>query len=133
MTQEFLTEMLAWYSGEYRGAYVPGDDLEVLIPRAYDIVNNAISLSGYSADAVPSYVSEPVKNAICAETEYLYGHGGMDGLAGSESAGSMSLGSFSYSNGKGEAMTADRLSCPCWQARAFLAPTGLLRKVVSAI
>ncbi len=133
MTQEFLTEMSTWYKGEYRGTYVPDDDLTELLPRAYDIVNNAICMSGIIAEDAPMYVRESVKNAICAETEYLYGHGGMDGLAGGETAGSMSLGSFSYSDSKGASMTADKLSCICTQARSFLAPTGLLRKGVCAI
>lgn len=133
MTTEYLSELKTWYSGEYRGSYVPAEELETLLPRAYDIVNNAIYLSGYIAEEVPAYVMEAIKNAICAETDYLYGHGGIEGLSSGESAGSMSLGAFSYSDGKAESMTADRLSVVCAQARSFLLPTGLLRKGVFAV
>lgn len=133
MTTEYLSELKTWYSSGYRGSYVSENDLDKLLPRAYDIVNNAVYLSGYTAEAVPEFISEAVKNAICAETDYLYGHGGIEGLSSGESAGSMSLGAFSYSDGKAESMTADRLSIICAQARSFLLPTGLLRKGVFAV
>ncbi len=133
MTDAYLTEITEWYSGGYRGTYTPSSELAEIIPRAYDIVNNSIFMSGYEADSVPEYMSGAVKNAICAQVDFIYGHGGVAGLSSGESAGSMSLGSFSYSDGKAESMTADRLSVICAQARSFLLPVGLLRKGVGTV
>lgn len=132
MTTEFYDEMFNYYDREWHGSYVPPSGLAELLHRAGDIVNNAIVMSGYTVETVPEYMQDEVRRAICAETEYLYGHGGTEALSGGEGAGSMSLGAFSYS-GSSDALSADRLSCLCAQARAFLAHTGLLRKGVCAI
>ena len=47
MTDAYLTEITEWYSGGYRGTYTPSSELAEIIPRAYDIVNNSIFMSGY--------------------------------------------------------------------------------------
>ena len=127
-----INEMTNYYDTEYRGMYMQPADLAALLPYAYNIVNNAIALSGYTVDTVPEHLTGAVNHAICAEAEYLYGHGGLDALAGGESGGSMSLGAFSYS-GASKSQSANELSTICFSARSYLQLTGLLCKGVAAI
>ena len=133
MTDEMLREMKQYYTDEYRGHYVPDDDVTEIMPRAYDIVNNSIYLSGYTVDNVPEYMREAARSAVCAQLEFIYGHGGLDGLSSGETADGMSLGAFSYSGGKSSSLSADKISSLCYGARSYLAPVGLLYKGVAAI
>ena len=92
-------------------------ELKILLSRAADVVNNAIYLSGWTVESVPCRLEDRVYKAVCAQADYIDSCGGVDCMNES-GGGSMSLGSFSYSD-KGSASggsSEDRACQLCSQA-----------------
>lgn len=107
-------------------------ELETLLSRAADVVNNAIYLSGEEVESVPDELQDRVFKAICAQADYIDSVGGIDCMNES-GGGSVSLGSFSYSDrGSASSSSSEDRACQlCSQAETYLLPTGLLYKGVS--
>ena len=125
VTAEFYRDK--WHGGF--GGYVGSDEeLNVLLSRASDIVNNAVFLSGFTVDTVPSQLDEQVKKAVCAQADYIDSSGGVEAM-GESVATSVSLGGFSYSGSDGGASACTL----CRQAESYLLPTGLLCRGVSVV
>lgn len=117
-----------YYLNEWGGTFEGTErELEMLLSRASDVIDNAIYLSGKSvADSSDSRVLK----AICAQADYIIFCGGLECM--NESGGSVTLGKFSYSECGGGSSSVSACSL-CEQAEAYLLPTGLLYKGVSVL
>lgn len=115
-----------YYMDIFHGEPVDEADFPSLCARAGEIVEEMTlyRLTEITFAAMPEEVQERVRNAVCAQIEYLDANGGSDMDNGSDlqSAG---LGKFSYtkaSNSGGS--TEQSLYAP--RALRYLLPTGLL-------
>ncbi len=120
----YLTK--TYYRDSFKGEPVDDTDFPGLLIRAVEIVEEMtmyrVSESGLPA--FPEDTQNRIKNAICAQIEYLDANGGsdMDTGADLQSAG---LGKFSYTKASGgEGNTRQSIYAP--RAVRILAPTGLL-------
>lgn len=126
-------ELTDFYRTVWRGGFDGEDsELETLLSRAADVVNNAIYLSGEEVESVSEGYKTKVFKAICAQADYIDSCGGVESM--NESAGgSVTLGKFSYSSGTGGTSgSADNMGCSlCRQAEGYLMSAGLLYKGVN--
>ncbi len=120
----YLTK--TYYRDSFKGEPVDDTDFPGLLIRAVEIVEEMtmyrVSESGLPA--FPEDTQNRIKNAICAQIEYLDANGGsdMDTGADLQSAG---LGKFSYTKAAGgDGNTRQSIYAP--RAVRILAPTGLL-------
>ncbi len=117
-----------YYSNEFMGEPVSEADFSPLLKRAEEIVEEmtVYRLNPTSFLAMPSWIQTKVKDAICAEVEYLDANGGADMDNGSDlqSAG---LGKFSYTRAAGASGSVQQ-SVYAPRAQRILAPTGLLSR-----
>ena len=117
-----------YYSEEFKGESVPESDFLPLLRRAEEIVEEmtVYRLDPISYPALPFWIQASVKDAICAEVEYLDANGGadMDNDSDLQSAG---LGKFSYTRAAGSTGSV-RQSVYSPRAQRILAPTGLLSR-----
>lgn len=119
--------MIDFYISVWLGAFDGTDEeLELLLSRSCDIVNNAIAFSGYTVETVPEIHKDRVYRAICSHADYIDSIGGVECLS-ENGYSSASLGKFSYSTDSSGNTSAFNL-CPL--AREYLAPTGLLYRGV---
>ena len=87
-----------YYTDIYKGAEVD-DDLDVLLGRASDIVRQHTLCRIDDIEALPGFMQENIKNAVCAEAEYISSCGGLESL-NSDSVTSFSIGKFSMTSGE---------------------------------
>lgn len=87
----------SYYRNVYKGAEVY-DDLGVLLDRASDIVRQHTLYRLDDISALPSFMQENVKKAVCSQAEFIDQNGGLDSLC-SGTAASFSIGKFSMSGG----------------------------------
>lgn len=87
----------SYYRDVYKGAEV-SDDLGVLLDRASDIVRQHTLYRLDDIAALPSFMQENVKKAVCAQAEFIDANGGLDMLTAGGAA-SFSIGKFSVSGG----------------------------------
>lgn len=129
-------ELTDFYRTVWRGGFDGGDnELETLLSRAADVVNNAIYLSGEEVETISEGYKTKVFKAVCAQADYIDGCGGAEAMNESI-GGSVSLGKFSYSSGTGGAGGASgcNMSCKlCGQAEGYLMAAGLLYKGVNVL
>lgn len=119
-----------YYKTAWGGAW--SNDTPALLERSRLLVDNAVFMSGVNISTAPESVRNAFYSAVCAQTDYIMAAGGIDAL--SETGGaSFSLGKFSYSESAGVSSGSAAYTKLCPQARAFLAPTGLLYKGVDVI
>ncbi len=117
-----------YYTETFRGADA-GDDLEKLIQRASDVIDQVTGykLVGQDVEELPQFIRAQVKKAVAAQVEFYVARGGYEEVdAGAEGFQSVSIGSFRYDTGRStgqENRNADRVSPAALQ---YLAPTGLL-------
>lgn len=123
-------ELINFYRTEWRGSFEGGDnELETLLNRAADVVNNAVYLSGYEVEGIPEALKDKVYKAVCAHADYIDSCGGIESM-NEKTGGSVSLGKFSYSEGAGS--SSDDMGCKlCRQAEGYLMSAGLLYKGVN--
>lgn len=126
-------ELINFYRTVWKGGF-DGDDteLEALLSRSADTVNNMIYLNGEEVESVSEACKTKVFKAVCAQADYIDSCGGVEAM--NESAGgSVSLGKFSYSTGTGNASGSnDSMGCKlCRQAEGYLMSAGLLYKGVN--
>lgn len=87
----------SYYRNVYKGAEVY-DDLPTLLDRASDIVRQHTLYRMDDISALPSFMQENVKKAVCSQAEFIDQNGGLDSLC-SGTAASFSIGKFSMSGG----------------------------------
>ena len=87
----------SYYRDVYKGAEVY-DDLGVLLDRASDIVRQHTLYKLDDIEALPSFMQENIKKAVCAQAEFIDANGGLD-MLNSGGAASFSIGKFSMSGG----------------------------------
>lgn len=87
----------SYYRDVYKGAEVY-DDLPTLLDRASDIVRQHTLYRMDDISALPSFMQENVKKAVCSQAEFIDQNGGLDGLT-SGGVTSFSIGKFSISGG----------------------------------
>lgn len=123
-------ELIKFYRTVWRGSFEGGDnELETLLNRAADVVNNAIYLSGEEVESVSEAYKNKVYKAVCAHADYIDSVGGIEAM-NEKTGGSVSLGKFSYSEGAGS--SSDDMGCKlCKQAEGYLMSAGLLYKGVN--
>lgn len=123
-------ELIDFYRTVWRGGFEGGDnELETLLNRAADVVNNAIYISGEEVESVSEEYKVKVFKAVCAQADYIDGIGGVE-LMNEKTGGSVSLGKFSYSESAGG--SSDDMGCKlCRQAEGYLMSAGLLYKGVN--
>ena len=117
-----------YYNNVFQGETVAEADFPALLRRAECIVEEMTMYraSPLTFTAMPDAIQERVKNAVCAQVEYLDANGGSDldnDPAGLQSA---SLGKYSYTKAAGGAGGGTSQSIYAPQALRYLAPTGLL-------
>lgn len=126
-------ELINFYRTVWRGGF-DGDEteLEAILSRASDVVDDAIYLSGVEVKSVSELYIVNVFKAVCAQADYIDSCGGVQSM--NESAGgSVTLGKFSYSLGTGGTKgSVDNMGCElCRQAEGYLMSAGLLYKGVN--
>ena len=115
--------MTDFYINIWKGAFDgTKEELELLLSRSADIVNNTIAFSGYTVETVPKIYKDRVYKAVCSHADYIDSIGGVEYISES-SYNSAALGKFSYSTDSSGNTAAFNL---CELARGYLAPTGLL-------
>lgn len=87
----------SYYRDVYKGAEVY-DDLPTLLDRASDIVRQHSLYKLDDISALPSFMQENVRKAVCAQAEFIDANGGLDMLTAGGAA-SFSIGKFSMWNG----------------------------------
>lgn len=128
--------MTGFYHNQWNGSYDGTvEELALLLSRAADIVDNAISISGYTVEAVPQLWHDRVCKAVCAQADFIEAQGGAESLTDSP-YNSVTLGKFSYTKAASNASestlgTSAEVLCPV--AQSYLAPTGLLYRGVTVI
>lgn len=113
-----------YYCNVWHGSF-DGNDIELqrLLRRAADTINNAIYLSGMDVDTVtPEPLQERVNNAVCAQADFINACGGVDAMFEADEQ-SVTLGKFSYTVDTSNQRNSEEL---CDLARKYLLPTGLL-------
>lgn len=123
-------ELIKFYLTVWRGSFEGSDnELETLLNRAADVVNNAIYLSGEEVEGVSEAYKSKVYKAVCAQADYIDSVGGIEAM-NENTGGSVSLGKFSYSAGTNG--SSDDMGCKlCKQAEGYLMSAGLLYKGVN--
>lgn len=115
-----------YYHNSYRGEVIDVEDFPALEMRAAGIVEEMTRyrLTPMTMLALPEAVQVRVKDAVCAQIEYLDANGGadMDNGVGLQSAG---LGKFNYTRASGSGGSAEQSSYAP-RALRYLYPTGLL-------
>lgn len=119
--------MTYFYENTWKGTFDgTREELLLLLSRSADIINNEISLSGYTVETVPDIYKDRVCKAVCAQADFIDANGGIESLSDGGFS-SAALGKFSYSSGNTESVKAAAI-CPL--ACGYLAPTGLLYRGV---
>lgn len=113
-----------YYAGVFEGESVDNTDFSSLRSRAEEIIEEMTMyrLTPMTFLAMPEHIQTKVKNAVCAQIEYLDTNEGIDTGNDFQSA---SLGKFSYSKVTNGSSSASAYSP---RAQRILLPTGLLSR-----
>ena len=124
--------LMEFYRQNWDGGFSGTErELDLLLSRAADVIDNAIYISGITVKTVPLRWQDRVYKAVCAQADYIDSIGGIDCMNDS-GRGTVTLGSFSYSDWN--ASTSSSGACElCSQAESYLLPTGLLYKGVRVL
>ena len=87
-----------YYNNVYKGVQAE-NDLSALLERASDIVRQNCLYVIDDIEALPSFMQENLKKAVCAQAEFMEMNGGIEAFAsGNASSGTgFSIGKFSMS------------------------------------
>lgn len=121
-----------YYDNVFKG--VPIEDESTFsrfAERASDLIDQVTNYVVYQKiDTFPPFIQEMVKKATAAQVEYYLIHGGPEEVdAGTNEAGEIRIGNFSYGRGRsstGEEGTNRQESRVSPSVVGYLAPTGLL-------
>ncbi len=88
-----------YYNNVYKGVKIEDDDLDALLERASDIVRQSCTYRLGNIEALPSFMQENLKKAVCAQVEFMEMNGGIESFAGGNfsSGTGFSIGKFSMS------------------------------------
>ena len=114
-----------YYHDMFRGEPVDDTDFPALCQRAGEIIEEMTlyRLTEESFAMMPENTQKLVKNAVCAQIEYLDANGGAEMDMGNGMSGA-TLGKFSYSGASsGSGSTEQSIFSP--RAERILWPTGL--------
>ena len=116
----------AYYNDLFHGEPVDSADFPGLRARAEEIIEEMTlyRLTPTSFLALPDDIKTRVKNAVCAQIEYLDANGGSDLDMGGSLSGA-TLGKFSYSKAASTSGSTEQ-SIFSVRAERILMPTGLL-------
>ena len=114
-----------YYNDVFKGESVESTDFPTLCQRAGEIIEEMtlyrLTEEGFSM--MPESTQKLVKNAVCAQMEYLDANGGAEMDMGNGMSGA-TLGKFSYSGASsGNGSTEQSIFSP--RAERILWPTGL--------
>lgn len=113
----------SYYKDVYKGAETD-DDLGVLLDRASDIVRQRSLYKLDDIEALPFFMQDNVRKAVCAQAEFIDAGGGLDTLCSGSAAG-FSIGKFSMSgNASGNGRDRSPAASPLMQS--YLEAVGLL-------
>ena len=115
-----------YYRDTFKGESVDDADFSGLLVRAVEIIEEMTMyrISEAELAKMPEEMQTRVKNAICAQIEYLDANGGCEMDTGADLQ-SASLGRFNYSKAAGAGgSTIQSIYAP--RAQRILYPTGLL-------
>lgn len=115
-----------YYNNTFHGEPVDEADFPSLLLRAEETVEEMCMyrISERRMDTYGADVQDRIRNAVCAQIEYLEANGGSD-LDNGASLQSAGLGKFNYSVAAGmNGSTEQSVYAP--RAQRILAPTGLL-------
>lgn len=115
-----------YYKDTFHGESVDSTDFSALLHRASELVEEMTlyRLNPASFESMADGVQELVKNAVCAQIEYLDANGGSD-LDNGVDLQSAGLGKFNYFVASGSSGSAQQ-SMYAPRAQRILMPTGLL-------
>lgn len=115
-----------FYREQFQGSHIESEDFCELEGRATEIVEEMTMyrLNPVAWSRLPACDQLRVKQAVCAQMEYLDANGGADLDTGADLQ-SASLGKFSYAKAS-SGSDNDRQSVYAPRAMRILAPTGLL-------
>lgn len=122
-----------FYTNTYGGLELPEEEFEKLAKRAERKIRAVTGLSQSAWVNLPEPLKEPVKQAVCAQIEYLSARG-VESALGVTSVSQARIGNFSYTDGK--TVTAEAglgLTGVAPEVVDYLAPTGLLYKGVRTV
>ena len=114
-----------YYHDMFKGEPVDDTDFPALCQRAGEIIEEMTlyRLAEESLSLMPENIQKLVKNAVCAQIEYLDANGGAEMDMGNGMSGA-TLGKFSYSGASsGNGSTEQSIFSP--RAKRILWPTGL--------
>ena len=114
-----------YYHDMFKGEPVDDTDFPALCQRAGEIIEEMTlyRLAEESLSLMPENIQKLVKNAVCAQIEYLDANGGAEMDMGNGMSGA-TLGKFSYSGASsGNGSTEQSIFSP--RAERILWPTGL--------
>lgn len=114
-----------YYANEFKGEPVADADFPSLCQRAGEIIEELTlyRLTEKGFPLMPEDTQKRVKDAVCAQIEYLDANGGAEMDMGSDMSGA-TLGKFSYSGAtSGNGSTTQSIFSP--RAERILWPTGL--------
>lgn len=113
-----------YYNNDYVGVAISDADfLTKLIKRAERDVNVLTQYRITDFDKLTTFQQERVKEAVCAQVEFLAENGELSSTV-SDSGGSVSIGSYSESNGSSGSNSNKLLIAD--SVKGYLWPTGLL-------
>ena len=121
---------LTYYAGEYLGEEVATADFRKLDKRAEDVVLRLINKTEAEVLLLPEPLQTAVKNAICAQLEYLNEYGIGTATYGS-TGGGFTVGKVTVQAGASGGTALGTIICPA--VYAILERTGLLYPAVPVV
>lgn len=119
-----------YYKDTYIGEPVSATDFPRYEKRAEMLVLSAIRKTADQAAALPAAVLGAVKDAICAQIDYLYEYGVGVASYGKEAGGGFTVGKVSVNNGSATHAEAGARSMLAPAVYVYLEQTGLLNAQV---
>lgn len=119
-----------YYTTTYGGTAIAEADWDSLEAKAETLIDTLTGLSDYSD--CPESVITAVKNAVCAQVDYMDYEGVQVGLVGT-SESSYTLGKIRVDGERTTASGSVSASMICPLVRAILEPTGLLYRGIPVI
>lgn|SRR5690606_24159599 len=130
----------AYYDDEFKGVPIEDEDtFSRYVERASDLIDQMTNYVLWGKfDNFPPFIQEMVKKATAAQVEYYLMHGGPEEVdSGTNDAGEVRIGNFSYGSrggsGRGEERTNRQENRVSPSVLGYLAPTGLLYRGLDVV
>ncbi|MFB4164801.1 hypothetical protein ACE1TI_13465 [Alteribacillus sp. JSM 102045] len=126
-----------YYKNDYKGAEITDTvELERFIERASDVIDQATNFVIVNQDfkSLAQFLQNQVKKATAAQVEFYVMQGGYEDVnAGTQAAGNVSIGAFSYGGSAGEENASKQELRISPATLEHLKPTGLLYQGLDVI